>query len=346
MNKLKNVLAALLVVQLAAVLGLYWQGRQQQQSLQTQDLLAFARDDLTRIAISDGSHSVTLSKVDGHWLLPDEQQLPVDGAQLDALLSKLQAVHSGWPVATTPAAQARFEVADDKFQRRIELYAGEQKTGELLVGSSPGFRKVHVRRPGDNAIYSVTLNSYELPASGKDWLDKALLSASGLTTISGGDYALAKQGEQWTLARGEGTTLDPAKAEQLAAAFKSLRVMGIAEAKPAADAIRVAVNGPDGQWDYAFAKAGETYLVQRSDRDRAFTISQFDYDRIAQVALPQLAMAAPQPAAGEDAAGAEADAAETGAAAPVEEEAPRAAAELAPQPDQSSAHDSGQQSRS
>ena len=46
------------------------------------------------------------------------------------------------------------------------------------------------------------------------------------------------------------------------------------------------------------------------------------------------------------AAGAEADAAETGAEAPAEEEAPRAAAELAPQPDQSSAHDSGQQSRS
>lgn len=337
MNKLKNVLAVLLVAQLAAVLGLYWQGQQQQQALQSQELLAFEPDQLTRIAISDGTSNVTLSRVEDRWLLPDDQQLPVDAAQLDSLLAKLHGLQSGWPIATTAAAQERFEVADDKFQRRIELFTGSDKAGELLVGSSPGFRKVHVRRPGDTAIYSVALNSYELPATGKEWLDKALLGAGTPTAISGKDYALEKQGETWALAQPGDTILDPAKAEQLAAAFRGLRVLGIAAATPGDDAVRIAVSGPEGQWDYRFAKAGEDYVVQRSDRDQAFTISQFDYDRITQVDRPQLAMAPETPDDG-------------GAAGAVQSEAAddphNAAAELAPPPDQGSAEAAGQSSSS
>ena len=55
----------------------------------------------------------------------------------------------------------------------------------MLLGTSPGFRKVHVRRPNEKEIYTVNLNTYDMPVADTEWLDKALLSAKDVRRIKG-----------------------------------------------------------------------------------------------------------------------------------------------------------------
>ena len=306
MSKLKPLLGGLLVLQIVAALGLYWQGQQLKQGRQSQPLLSFDTAGVNKVILSDGTLSVTLSKSAGVWQLPDSQQLPVDTSQLEPLLARLQGLQTGWPVATSSPSRERFEVAEGKFQRRIQLFEGATQVAELLVGTSPGFRKSHVRRPEDNAIYSVELSSYELPTENRNWLDKTLLSPGIVERIEGRDYTLIKSGEEWRLAEEENSgelPLDDLKARQLAAALSDFRVLEIADASPEkGETLDLQVSGPGGSWTYQFVQSGEDYFVSRNDRETVFKLAKSDYERIAGVGLPQLALKEPEPATEDNAA--------------------------------------------
>lgn len=295
-------LSALLLLQLLIAAGLFWNSQQQQQQGLQQPLLSFEQSQVDRVVLADGDTTATLSRVDGNWQLPQMQQLPADSDKLDDLLSKLNALNAGWPVATTASGRERFEVAEDNFQRRLQLYRGDTALGELFVGTSPGFRKVHARRPGDDEIYSVALNSYELPVTDEAWLDKTLLSATGVDSIKGPDYALHKKEESWGFvtaapeAEQASPKLNVEKAQQLASAVAGLRVDGVADSPPGeATPITLEVAGAGGRWTYQFMQADDNYYVRRDDLEAIFTISQFDYERITEIGMPQLALEDAQP---------------------------------------------------
>ena len=178
MNKTQYWLSGLLILQLLITAGLSWNRQSQQQTNPQQPLLSFEQQRLDKLVISDSENNVTLTKSGDRWLLPELQKLPVNDSRMTELLSKLQGLKTGWPVATTRASRERFEVEEDKFQRRIQWYQDDTLAGELLVGTSPGFRKTHIRKVGDDAIYTAELNSYELPVQNDGWLDKSLLSVA------------------------------------------------------------------------------------------------------------------------------------------------------------------------
>ncbi len=302
MTKLQTGLSGLLVLQLLTAAALFWGQQQSGQPGKRLALLSFQAETLDRVVVSDGEHSATLTKSGDAWILPNLQQLPADGDKLKDQLDKLQQLMTGWPVATTAASRQRFEVADDKFQRRLQLYHGDTPAGELLIGTSPGFRKSHVRRAGDDAVYAVKLNAYEWPAKDDDWLDKALLAAGGIERIEGGDYAVEKQDGGWRLvgeqastasAEGQAPALDQEKTVQLASALGNLRVQSLAATAPDFDApdgkaAALKVSGEKAEHRYRFLHTGDNYYVKRDDRKPVFTISQFDFDRIAAVNRSQL----------------------------------------------------------
>ena len=208
-------------------------------------------------------------------------------------------MRSGWPVATTTSSRERFEVEKDTFQRRLQLYQGDTLAAELLVGTSPGFRKVHIRKSDDDAIYAVPLNSYELPPKNDDWLDKSLLAANEISSIKGPDYALQKTDGNWVFDNSDSAEqkgepkaapeLNTDKAKQLASALTSLRVQSLA---PVLDdkttAMSIKVSEPKGDWTYQFIQAGDKYYVSRSDRDTVFSINKSEFEYIAQIRRPQL----------------------------------------------------------
>ncbi|MGR9053327.1 MAG: DUF4340 domain-containing protein [Gammaproteobacteria bacterium] len=287
MNKTFYWLGGLLGLQLLLALGLLWYGGTDRTANRVA-LFDFAVDSIDGVKIGDGEHEAVLAKKDGRWQLPELEQLPATASKVTDVLNKLAGFKPVWPVTATAASHNRFEVAEDKFQRRIRLYQGETLKAEIYLGTSPGFRKSHVRKAGDDAVYSIALNGFEVPAENSGWLDKSLLAATGVNAIEGSDYALEKADGNWRFAgagEAEGTqqALDTGKAGQLASALGGLTVLGIADKAPEGEPITLKVTTPDGTRSYSFFETDDKYFVGRDDRKIVFSLSQFDYDRIAKV---------------------------------------------------------------
>ena len=294
MKRYFNLLVALLVVQLAVATWLFFSGSRPVDEVTGQPLLAIDVGEVDRLAIEAREQEIELDRVGDDWVLASMPALPVDGKRLDEVLANIAAVTTGWPVTTTAGARERFEVAPGNFQRRVRLYRGDELAGDFYLGTSPGFRQVHLRRDAEDAVYAVRLSVSDLPVSNDAWLDKSLLAATGLDRIESENYLLVKPEEgDWVLQGGaddEGLVveaIDSERAEQLAAAFSGLRVQAIVTG-PVPDGEEVEttaiqVRGAGGSYDYRFTAADSKYFVERADVEAVFTLSQYDYDRIAGV---------------------------------------------------------------
>lgn len=297
MSKTHYWLGALLAFQLILAAVIFWAGGPSLGDSSQEPLFGFQAETIDKIVLSDSEHSITLAKQDGRWQLPELEQLPAQSGKIDDLLTNLASFAPNWPVATTAESLKRFEVADDTFQRRIQLYSGETLTDEALLGTSPGFRKSHIRKKGDEAIYTIALNSFELPVKSQDWLDKSLLRASEIQRIEGADFAIEKAEALWRFASIEDALsgeLDQNKAHQWATALETLQIDGIAEKAPEQEGKTLKVKDKTGEWTYRFVNEGNDYYVSRNDRKTVFTIGKFDYDRIASIDSAQLVKEKPQ----------------------------------------------------
>lgn len=282
-NHWKRVLLVLLVVQVLLIAGIYAWHQHQQPRQEAKNLLGFSTSDVDRLVIHDANGHATLKKSGTEWLLPDFKNLPVDSKKMDELMGKLQGTKLTWPVTKTSSSHERFEVSANKFQRRVEFYQGDKKQGELFLGSSPGFKKIHIRRDGDDEVYAVELTSFEFSATDKEWFNKELLAAKNPTLINGKDYILQKQGDTWSLENDTVTELDTAKVAELVNAFADFSVQDLATAKPEGEVTSIKVKNDAGERHYEFTKAGDTYYVKRNDKEWYFRVSQYEFDRIAKV---------------------------------------------------------------
>ena len=299
MNKLITWLSIALAVQLIIAGGLLAAHRQSSTEDVAQPLLASARDSIDRIVISTDESSVTLTKAEDQWRMDGQENLPVAESKLEGVIDQIETAKAGWPVARTDSSRERLEVADDKYQKRLQLYSGDEMVSDLYVGTSPGFHKVHVRRAGEDEVYAVVLNSYDLTAKTDDWLDKEVLKVDEITQIKGADFNLKNVDNSWTFVNEdnqEALELDKDKAKELASAISSLRVQGIADRTLDETPVEIAVSGSDGEVKYQFAENDNKYYVTRSDIGAVFTLNKFDYERITKFNRNQLAkqQAAPE----------------------------------------------------
>ncbi len=169
------LLSILLGVQVLAAILLLAQQQASPASQARRSLLDFDPAVVDRIVVESPDGKVELVKKKDRWVIPGEPELPADQGQVTALLDRLSAMRAGTVVATSESSHERFRVDDRNFERRITLYQGEQHLASLLVGTSPNFRLVHVRVPGEEAIYAVQFATYEAPDRPREWLDKTLL---------------------------------------------------------------------------------------------------------------------------------------------------------------------------
>ena len=307
MNTRNSLLALALVAQLLLAAGLYWGGQSSPDEQLPRALLEAATDQVDKVHVSDGEREVALVRDGDRWQLPALAGLPAETARVNEVLERVASSSTRWPVATTRASLERFEVAKDKFQRKVEFYQGDTLLGGFYLGTSPGFRQVHVRGLELEAVYAVELNVSDFPPGDSDWLDKSLLAASNLRRIEGADYAIVKNEDGgWGFSRagvqaGDAPPeLDSAIANRLAAALTGLRVQSVADDAPAPENLEpdavttLQVAGDDGTLQYRFFSVDDSYHVQRDDVSSVFSLSQYDYDRIAGVGLEQLARVDPQ----------------------------------------------------
>ncbi len=238
--------------------------------------------DALEIAAADGA--ITLERDGDGWRLA-ESALPADAARIEARLATLASLDGGLPVATSASARAQLDVADDDFQRRIVLSAAGDALATLYVGTSPGFRRAHMRRDGADAVHAVELNVYDLPADADGWLDKGLLAIDAPTHIAGDGWTLEKNGEDWTLADlAEDETMVVDAASAIAEAVAGLRVTGLASEAAIDDAgaeserMTVSITNTDEERELVFERRGAAVTVRRDDVDAAFDVAPASFD--------------------------------------------------------------------
>ena len=307
MNSLKFWLSGLLLVQMALAVGLYWQYMHSSAQPPSEPLLQSAAADIDRLIITGSDGEATLERSAEGWTLPGLADLPADAVKVNTMLDRLANSATGWPVATTASSHQRFEVGKGTFQRHVRLFHAGELAADLLLGTSPGFRRTHLRRAGEDSVYAVELNSFDFPASDGDWLDRQLLSVDDVGFIAGAEYTLEKAGDSWRLAPATpatpatpaapaaprdaeaGGVLDQDKAVQIASALAGLRITGVAEEMPEdVEATTLQVRAGDTDYVYHFAGNDQEYMLERSDREQVFTISQYDYEHIAGIGLKDL----------------------------------------------------------
>ncbi len=226
-----GLLGAVLVVQLLVVAALLI-GDALGSDDAGSSLLSFDPDAVVKLELSTLDENVQLNRGGDGWQVGDEG-LPADSAKIGEMLDKLANVAATWPVATSSDSAVRFEVTEANFQRRLVLESVDGVVADLMLGTSPGYRRVHARADGADEVYSVDLSNYEVPVDTDQWLDKTLLGATG--PITGlqleASWQLANTDEGWLV---DDTAGDPEAADQEAASqlidrFGDLRVLGIVE---------------------------------------------------------------------------------------------------------------------
>lgn len=298
MRKIQIFLTGVLAIQVFITGGLLWNDAYTAQSKSKSILFSFEQKEINRIEISNENDTTILSKSNEKWVLPDLQRLPVNEDKLLKFLDKLTRLNPGWPIATTKESFKRFEVANDKFQRKIKIFKDKDLVEEFFVGTSPSFRKGHVRRVNDDAIYSVNLNSYELPADKTQWLDTSLLAVKDINEIKGKDFILRNSNEKWSIeplventgADYSNSEINEKKVKDLVSAFKSLRILGMeteGNINNEEQVKSIGVNGSSG-WRYELFEKNGKYYIRRNDIAALFTMSRQSYELLSNIELSQL----------------------------------------------------------
>jgi hypothetical protein len=291
MKKWISILSGLLVAQLVLAVAVNLT-EQDYGAFETKEkLLGFEKQKVDRLLIEDGKASVTLKSSADQWVLPDEGDFPATQKSVDSLLDKLAGLEKGWPVATTSSASRRFKVAEDEYERRLTLYSGDEVAARLYIGTSPGFRKVHLRPDEEEAVFVAELNTWEVDAQADGWIDKEVLKLdqAKLEKVEiAGKLSLQNQGGEMQLIglqEQESTNIEEASA--LVNKLSALRIQSLmgeeasAAYKEKDPALDIEVTLKDGkQLSYQFFEVENQshYILKRSDRDRYFEVASYLVD--------------------------------------------------------------------
>lgn len=186
MKRKINILAGLLAVQIALFLYLTIGDTYTSGAPKSDFLLSLDWNKVGKITVEDSDKkTLEIVKKEGAWKLPSLFEFPVNENKMRETLEKLTTLKRSWPVGNTLVAAKQFEVVDDKFERRISFFLDGENVQTVFLGTSPSYRKVHVRANKEDHTYGVDFNAFDVPSDAKGWLDRDLykLDRSKLSII-------------------------------------------------------------------------------------------------------------------------------------------------------------------
>lgn len=300
MKKWIAILSGLLAVQLLLALAVNLAGEEYGAFEPKERLLAFDAEAVDGLRIEAAEDRILLRKRNGKWQLPESGDFPAEQSRVTRLLEKLSGLEKGWPVATTASALRRFKVADDAFERKVTLLSGERVQAILYVGTAPGFRKVHVRPEGGDAVYAIAFNSWEVNAGTDDWIDQAVLGLDEeeIERIEMPGYLLQREGESLQLAGlGEQETTNRQEVRSLVAKLSGLRIQSLlgTEGKPEyrqdQPELEIKLQRKGGEvLTYRFSKPDDAayHVLKRSDFDHYFKVADFTVEPLVEATREKL----------------------------------------------------------
>jgi hypothetical protein len=272
-----GLLAGLLVAQLLLIGAFFVFDQPAEQGSGLLDLDPATVSSLT-ITDADGE-SIELTSVDGRWQLPGGAA--ADGAKIQAVLERLADMNSLWPVAATQSSQSRFEVAEDNFQRRLDISADGNEY-VVYLGSSPGYRRVHARNQDADDIFSVEFSNFEVPADADEWLDKSQLEADSVTSVRLADgWVLRQEDGSWLVDDGP---VDDESVSALVRQLEGMRLLGVFEGDEGSLGEAQTLEVTDAQGTYTLTVRHEpeadVYVVESSRVPGSFTVASYIVEQI------------------------------------------------------------------
>ena len=305
----KTTLGALLAIQIVIV-GVLLAARSGGIE-EPEPFLQFDAQSVDSLTVSNDEGSVSITKVDGDWQLPNG--VPAAGFKVESVIERLADAAGSWPIANTQPTRERFEVTEQNHQRHLVAMAGEDTVADIYLGTSPGYRKTHARRTGEDEIYAIRFSNYEAGVKAGDWLDRSLLRTKGdvaalrripgdptaadvpadsasetdadegedaVEPVAGFEFSKdAGEGEEphaWVA--GDGTELDPGKVETFVGRFKGLSVTGVHEAAlPESATMTFVLTDEEGEQTLSVYSLddGEKYVVTSNRLPGAYELSKY-----------------------------------------------------------------------
>lgn len=178
LKKYLPILSGLLVFQAALFAGLYTlQTKKTQRSASETALLSEMNfDQMSSLKITDNTDqkNVELKKIDGKWIMPAYFDFPVSPSKIQDVIHQLSSIKVSWPVGQTMIAAKQFHTVPEQFEKKLEFFEADKSALTIYFGSSPTFKKLHIRVHGSENTYSVDFNSYDVPSTSIAWADKKI----------------------------------------------------------------------------------------------------------------------------------------------------------------------------
>lgn len=287
-SPLVPALGALLVLQLLAALALGLGGRDMEPATSGGPLVDFERDRVTgiRIQVQDAEPALVVKTQNG-WIIPALGDLPAAERKVTELLSKVEGLEKGLPVATSAQALKRFKVAEDGFERKLTLESGDGTLATLYLGDSAGFRRLFVRADGDGSVYEAELGLFDAPDKSEDWSDRTLLhlDAEGIQRLAIAGMTLERTDKGWRLTDlAEGEEQDPQSIEDLVRRLTSIDFLGVLagdeppaviQDPPPVEITAALESGDNIEYRISKLEEGDDYLLEASNRPQGFRLAAY-----------------------------------------------------------------------
>ncbi|MEJ5197650.1 MAG: DUF4340 domain-containing protein [Anaerolineae bacterium] len=207
MTRTQQILSGLLVAQLVLV-GLVFFLPTSGQAAAAPLLGGLKAEDITSLTIRDErGTTIRLAKAASGWVVADADDFPADATKITPITAKLAGLKAGRSVAQSEASYKRLQVADDAFQRKVEIGTAGGTGYTLYFGTSAGGRAMHVRVAGQKDVYiAPDLASFDLNADAPSWINATYLEISSSDVVSltlknaNGEFFFEKDAQgQWTM---------------------------------------------------------------------------------------------------------------------------------------------------
>jgi hypothetical protein len=271
MNRLQQILAGILAVQIVFIAVAFWPratapgaGAPVFSNLEVGDIIALIITD------PDGN-SIELRKQDEGWVLPDADGFPADALKVSPVLEKIIGLTTSRLVTRTSASHKRLQVSADDFVRRIDLETADGEQHTLFLGSAPQYGAMHFRVDGQNETYlTADFSTWDTRAEPAAWidssyvnLDEASVSKITLDNVNGSFTFARDEDDAWTMAGlGSDETLDQAKVNSLVS-----RATSVSMERPL---------GREEQPEYGLDQPGAVVRLETADKTITLRVGVLD----------------------------------------------------------------------
>lgn len=208
MNRNNQILSGILVVQLILVAIAFWPASTISGGGGAPLLGEFDTTAVVGLTIRDNENQqIEMNKNGENWVLASADDYPVDESKVTPVLEKLQTLNSNRLVTQTDSSHGRLKVANDDFERLVEVSLQDGTTHQLYIGTSGGPSATHVRLDGQNEVYLTgDLSMWDVNSGANSWIDTVYATLPPTATLAlqlenaNGTFEFIKEGENWNMA--------------------------------------------------------------------------------------------------------------------------------------------------